>query len=162
MVFPSFLSSFFSSLLSFKQACRSLLSKFVNSCNQMQRAGQLTLMRGQVKLVAFNHRSFDWKFVCRATGQLTPVLSSTFRQRCSFGKLEIESFVHFVVYLNIFFDGTIIIYLARQNMFYFTLEFDVEYLRVLLEISLGLFSPFRNIMEKFRERVWLCKYAMRI
>ena len=45
------------------------LSKFVNSCYQMLRVPVSShwwywLKRVQVKLVAFNHRNFDWKFVC--------------------------------------------------------------------------------------------------
>ena len=45
------------------------LSKFVNSCYQMLCVPVSShwwywLKRVQVKLVAFNHRNFDWKFVC--------------------------------------------------------------------------------------------------
>ena len=49
------------------------LSKFVNSCNIMLSVPVSLhwwywLKRVQVKLVAFNHRNFDWKFVCFSTG----------------------------------------------------------------------------------------------
>ena len=49
------------------------LSKFVNSCYQMLCVPVSShwwywLKRVQVKLVAFNHRNFDWKFVCFCTG----------------------------------------------------------------------------------------------
>ena len=67
MVFPSEL--FFLCYPSSKRAGHCSLSKFVNSCYQMLRVPVSShwwywLKRVQVKLVAFNHRNFDWKFVC--------------------------------------------------------------------------------------------------
>ena len=57
------------------------LSKFVNSCYQMLCVPVSShwwywLKRVQVKLVAFNHRNFDWKFVCSLLLYWSHLLSS--------------------------------------------------------------------------------------
>ena len=123
----------FFSLLSFKQACRSLLSLNLSTaatkcymCRSAHIRGShwwYWLKRVQVKLVAFNHRNFDWKFVCCLLLYWSHLLSSFQRWRCVFGKLEIESFVHFVVYLNNFFDGTTIITAVYRYLVLITLYF---------------------------------------
>ena len=79
MVFPSEL--FFLCYPSSKRAGHCSLSKFVNSCYQMLRVPVSShwwywLKRVQVKLVAFNHRNFDWKFVCSLLLYWSHLLSS--------------------------------------------------------------------------------------